>query len=195
MAIPRSPSTGEPKRICTCGDDRIEAVDPQSSADRFVDNDETFTNMGSRKKSTARDSKPLPAAISKGYERYLKIVLSLPGAEASTSYRTPSVKVGGKIMSRWRTEAEGGLAIRCDFLDRQILLQAQPEVFFLTDHYRDYPMILVRLERISRDALADVVERAWRLVAPAKLLKERDAASAPASAANTERVQGGHRRR
>jgi hypothetical protein len=124
-----------------------------------------------------RKGPPLSAAITKGYERYLKIALALPGTEASTSYRTPSVKLVGKIFSRWRTEAEGGLAIRCDFLDRQILLQTRPDFFFLTDHYLNYPMILVHLDKISRDALVDVVERAWRLVAPAKLVKAREASS------------------
>jgi hypothetical protein len=136
--------------------------------------------MGSRKKRLARDRQPIPAVIAKSYERYLKIVLALPGAEASTSYGTPSVKVRGKILSRWRTEAEGALAIRCDFLDRHILLQAQPKVFFMTDHYVNYPMILMRLERSSRDVLMDVAERAWRLVAPDKLVKQRDAVLASA---------------
>jgi hypothetical protein len=136
--------------------------------------------MGSRKKRLARDRQPIPAVIAKSYERYLKIALTLPGAEASTSYGTPSVKVRGKILSRWRTEAEGALAIRCDFLDRQILLQAQPEVFFLTNHYVNYPMILMRLEKSSRDVLMDVAERAWRLVAPDKLVKQREAALASA---------------
>jgi hypothetical protein len=119
-------------------------------------------------------SKAIPAAIAKGHERFLRIALSMPAAEASTSYGTPSVKVRGKLMSRWRTEAEGALAIRCDFLDRQILLLAQPEVFFLTDHYRDYPMILMRLEKASKTTMAEAVERAWRLVAPAKLVRQRD---------------------
>lgn len=126
----------------------------------------------------ARDRKPMPAAIAKAYERYLKIALALPGAEASTSYGTPSIKVRGKILSRWRTEAEGGLAIRCDFLDRQILLQAQPDLFFLTDHYLNYPMILMRIEKASRGDLMDIAERAWRLVAPDKLVKQHDAVSA-----------------
>jgi hypothetical protein len=131
--------------------------------------------MGSRKKSMPRERQRLSAAITKGYERYLKIALALPGAAASTSYGTPSVKIRGKLLSRWRSEGEGALAIRCDFLDRQILLQTQPEVFFLTDHYLDYPMVLVRLDKVSRDVLVDVAERAWRLVAPAKLIKAHDA--------------------
>jgi hypothetical protein len=121
--------------------------------------------------------RPLSPRIVRGYERYLKIALSLPLSEESTSYRTPSVKIAGKILSRWRTEAEGGLAIRCDFLDRQILLQANPDAFFLTEHYQDYPMILVHLDRIRADALADLVERAWRLVAPKKLIEQRDQTS------------------
>lgn len=132
--------------------------------------------MGSAKKRKPRNVRnPLPASIEKGYARYLKIALALPGAEVSTSYGTPSVKVRGKILSRWRTEAEGGLAIRCDFLDRQILLQTQPGVFFLTDHYLDYPMVLVRLEKATRNVLVDVTERGWRLVAPKKLIREREA--------------------
>jgi len=129
-----------------------------------------------RRKRPTRAGQTAPAlspAIVKGYERYLKLALQLPGAEEVTSYGTRGVKIRGKLLSRWRTEAEGSLALRCDFLDRQILLQAEPHVFFLTDHYRDYPMILVRLDKIRPDALRDLVERAWRLVAPAALLRTR----------------------
>jgi len=115
-----------------------------------------------------KPQKPVPgrkgAAVPPAYRRYLKLALKLPGAEESTSYGTPSVKVNGRIMSRLRTEAEGALALRCDFIDRGMLLQAAPEVFFLTDHYLNYPMILVRLERIAPEALADLVERAWQMM-------------------------------
>jgi hypothetical protein len=117
--------------------------------------------------------KAISPQLARAYRRYLAIALRLPGAEESTSYGTPSVKVGGKILSRWRTEKEGGLAIRCDFLDRQILLQANSRVFFLTDHYLNYPMILVRLEKIDEASLTDLTERAWRMVAPKKLLRSR----------------------
>ncbi len=112
------------------------------------------------------------------YKRVCELALRLPGVEESTSYGTPSLKVKGKIMSRLRTEAEGALALRCDFLDRQILLQADPDAFFLTDHYLNYPMILVRLDKVRRSALPDLLERAWRLAAPAKLVAEFDANTA-----------------
>jgi hypothetical protein len=134
--------------------------------------------MATKRKPAKRARAPIPAAIAKAYERYLKIALALPGAEVVAAYGTPGIKVYGKIFSRWRTEAECAVAIRCDFLDRQILLQMQPDVFFLTDHYLNYPMILMRVEKASRDVLVDIVERAWRLVAPEKRVQERDAALA-----------------
>lgn len=111
------------------------------------------------------------------YRRYLTVALALPGTEESTSYGTPSVKVKGKILSRLRTEAEGGLALVCDFVDREILLQAEPDVFYLTDHYHNYPMVLIRLERIRHEALIDLVQRAWRMRAPPRMVREFDAAT------------------
>jgi hypothetical protein len=133
----------------------------------------------------------MPPALARSYERYLKIALALPDTVASprpgsawergrSVFETPSVRAFGKFLSRWRTEAEGALAIRCELLDRQILLQARPDVFFLIDHYVNYPMILVRIEKASPEVLRDVAERAWRLVAPVKAVKQRDAALASA---------------
>jgi hypothetical protein len=124
-----------------------------------------------------RAPRPLPVRIAKGYERYLEIVLKYPGTEQAASYGTPAVKVAGKLISRWRTEAEGALGIRCDFIARQILLQTQPDVFFITDHYKNSAGILVRLDKIRKDALADIVERAWRMVAPKKLIQQWEGAS------------------
>ena len=110
------------------------------------------------------------------YKRVCEIARKLPGVEESTAYGTPSLKVKGRIMCRLRTEAEGALALRCDFIDRQILLQADPSVFFVTDHYQNYPMVLIWLDKIRRGALPDLILRAWRTVAPAKLVAEFDEA-------------------
>jgi hypothetical protein len=77
-------------------------------------------------------------------------------------------------MARLRTEAEGWLAIRCDFVDREILLQAAPHVFHVTDHYRNYPMILVDLAAIDDSSLVEVLERGWRMSASKKALRDWD---------------------
>jgi hypothetical protein len=135
------------------------------------------------RRSTARKKKvsKLPKVVLQtrvapgaDYKRVLKIALALPGVEESTAYGTPGLRVKGKILARLRTEAEGALALRCDFVDRQILLQADPGAFFVTDHYLNYPMILVRLKKVRQSALRDLIGRAWRMVAPAKLVAEHD---------------------
>jgi len=115
----------------------------------------------------------------KTYELICALALKLPGVELGTSYGTPAIKVKGKLMARLRSEAEGGLALRCDFLERQMLLQAAPEAFYLTPHYQDYPMILIKLDEVRTDALPDLIERAWRMVAPKRLVAAYDAESAP----------------
>lgn len=104
----------------------------------------------------------------------LKLAQRFPGIELATSYGTPAIKVKGKFMARLRSEAEGWLAIRCDFLARDMLLEADPAAFHLTDHYRDYPMILVDLAKIRKAALLDILEQAWRMTASKKLLREYD---------------------
>jgi hypothetical protein len=135
--------------------------------------------MATRRKAPRQPGPPIPAALTRAYARYLRIALSLPATEESTSYGTPSIKVRSKILSRWRTEAEGALALRCDFPERKVLLQSRPEVFFLIDHYLNYPMVLVRLDKAGKDLLTDITLRAWRAVAPAKLVREYEQAPGP----------------
>jgi hypothetical protein len=99
----------------------------------------------------------------------------LPEVEISTSYGTPALKVRGKLMARLHQDGEA-VVLRSDFLDRQILMQADPETFFITDHYRDYPLVLMRLAKVARAALPELMERAWRQVAPRTLVDKFDAA-------------------
>jgi hypothetical protein len=102
-----------------------------------------------------------------------KIALALPGVTDGTSYGTPALKVGGKLMARVHQDMDC-LVLRTDFMGREILLQSAPDAFFITDHYRDYPWILVRFAAVEKRALPDLIERAWRLVASKTLTKKYD---------------------
>ena len=97
----------------------------------------------------------------------------LPEVEVSKSYGTPSIKVRDKTLARMKEDGET-LVLRTDFVSRQILTQADPEAFYFTDHYRDYPLVLVRLGAVQRAALPDLLERAWRELAPKSLVAEFD---------------------
>jgi hypothetical protein len=120
------------------------------------------------------------STVQRDFAAAVKAAKRFPGIESDTSYGTPAIRVNGKFLARLRTEAEGWLAIRCDFVDREILLQSAPHVFHLTPHYENYPMILVDLAAVDDDTLLQIVERAWRRQAPKKLVREWDERHKPA---------------
>ena len=106
------------------------------------------------------------------FARVVEIAQRFPGVEESRSYGTPAIKVKRKLLARLRSEAEGGLAIVCDLMEREMLMQAAPETFYITDHYADWPMVLINLETVRWDAMPDFLERAWRRVATPRLIEE-----------------------
>lgn len=76
-------------------------------------------------------------------------------------------KVGGKMfacLAVHRSAAPDSLAIRIDFDQRDELMAADPNTYYLTDHYVNYPVVLVRLTRVHPDALRDLLMMAWRFV-------------------------------
>jgi hypothetical protein len=98
-----------------------------------------------------------------------EIVLALPGVEEGTSYGTPAFRVRGKFLARLHEDGET-LVIKCDYPERDLRMAIDPNAFFITDHYRSYPMLLVRLATVEQDVLRDLVELAWRALAPKRLL-------------------------
>jgi hypothetical protein len=116
------------------------------------------------------------AAASTGvtFEQVRTVALTFPGVEDGTSYGTPALKVRGKLLARVHQSIDC-LVLRADFLDRQILMQSAPGVFFITDHYRDYPWVLMRFCAVEARELPQLIERAWRLVAPQRLVTSYDA--------------------
>ena len=63
----------------------------------------------------------------------------LPGVKDGTSYGTRALKVGGKLFARLHQSIDC-LVLRADLLDREILMQSAPDVFFITDHYGELPL-------------------------------------------------------
>jgi len=57
--------------------------------------------------------------------------------------------------------------------DRDALMQLDPRSFFFTEHYRNYPAVLIRLAEVPRSLLVDVVTEAWRQVAARRPARPR----------------------
>jgi hypothetical protein len=94
---------------------------------------------------------------------------ALPGVEESTWYRTPALKVRGKGFCRLKEDGETLVVPVVDLEDKEALLRSDPEVFFTAPHYDGHAYVLVRLERVEREALGELLEDAWRLRAPDSL--------------------------
>ena len=103
-----------------------------------------------------------------------RIARSLPDVEEGTSYGTPAFKVRGKLFARLRPE-DDLLVVKVDRDERSALIASAPNVYSVTDHYRNYPWILVSLADVSIAELEERVTEAWRITAPAKLRAEFDA--------------------
>jgi hypothetical protein len=92
-----------------------------------------------------------------------ELALALPGVEESTSYRTPAMKVRGKLIARLKEDGKT-IVVPMTIADRAMRMEADPDVFFVTDHYVPWPYVLVRLAAITRTDLREMLQDAWRMM-------------------------------
>ena len=107
-------------------------------------------------------------------ETVRRLALALPEVEEGTSYGTPAWKVRKKSFARLREDRET-LVVHVDLGEKEMLMAAEPDIFFETPHYHGYASVLVRLAAIGADELAEVLEDSWRRKAPKRLVAARDA--------------------
>jgi hypothetical protein len=123
-----------------------------------------------RKKKISRE-RPT-ADVPKEFDEVRRIALALDNVEEGTSYGTPAFKVGAELFVRMHQDGES-LVVRTDFEQREELMAADPETYYITDHYLNYEWILIRLSRVQPDALRDLVRMAWRLASTSKRRSSR----------------------
>jgi hypothetical protein len=114
-----------------------------------------------------------PTGVS--FQQLREYALALPGVEEGTSYGTPAFRVRGKFFIRLKEDGES-IVLKTDVYERDHLLESDPAAFFTTDHYRDYPIVLVRLAAVRPDRLRALVLDSWRRHAPKRLLPEYERA-------------------
>src|ERR1700732_2822893 len=101
-----------------------------------------------------------------------KIALAWPEVEDGTSYGTPALKVRKKMLVRLKEDGDSLVMPGVPPDERDMLVESQPRVFYFTDHYRDYPMVLIRLSKTKRATLEPLPRRRWRTLAPKGAVKE-----------------------
>ncbi len=109
------------------------------------------------------------------YEDFRAIAMAFPGVEEGTSYGKPSFLVRGKFLTRLREEDQSLVLLEVGFDERDMLMEAEPGTFHITEHYRGYPSVLARLASIHPGTLRGLLERRWRKVALKSVVKAWDA--------------------
>jgi hypothetical protein len=102
------------------------------------------------------------------YQKVSQLALALPDVEAGSSYGTPAFKIHKKLMARFKKD---GKTLMVRTTEREKWMRKDPVTFFITEHYRNYPAMLIDLERVNNKDLRELLQQAWELQVPKKLLK------------------------
>jgi hypothetical protein len=76
----------------------------------------------------------------------------------------PSFLLHGRFLARFRDDDTVLVLQLASISERDVLMDLDARAFFFTEHYRDYPAVLIRLADVPRALFADVVMEAWRHV-------------------------------
>jgi len=103
-----------------------------------------------------------------------KIALAWPEVEDGTSYGTPALKVRKKLLARLKEDGDSLVMPGVPRDEREMLVESQPKVFYFTDHYRDYPIALIRLSNAMRATVEPLLRRHWRALASKKAVASEE---------------------
>ena len=104
-----------------------------------------------------------------------RISLAWPEVEDGTSYGTPALKVRKKLLVRLKEDGDSLVMPGVPQDERDMLVESQPKLFYFTDHYKDYPMVLIRLSKAKRAIVEPLLRRQWRALASKAAIREFDA--------------------
>ena len=96
-----------------------------------------------------------------GLTRVRAIAMKLPDVEEGTTFGFPAFKVRGKVFAWFPKKKEvedGSLGVRISILEREYRIKAEPAIFYVTPHYKDYPSVLARVGQMSQAQLRELLE-------------------------------------
>jgi hypothetical protein len=122
-----------------------------------------------------------------------RIGLTLPDVEVATRYDgSPVLKIAGVFMAglaTHRSAEPNTLVVRADLEERESFIEDAPETYYLTEYYRRYPLVLVRLERVTQEALRELLSSSHRLTVPKTRLRQRRRRSGGGNVAFGARIE------
>ena len=108
-----------------------------------------------------------------------RMLRKLPDVVEGRSYGMPSFLLNGRFLARFR-DGDKVLVIQLATIgERDVLMELDPRAFFFTEHYRNYPAVLVRLAEVPPALLSDVLRESWSHVVELPATRPRKARKAP----------------
>ena len=102
------------------------------------------------------------------------IALTWPEVTDGTSYGTPALKVRKKLLARLKEDGDSLVMPGVPQDERDMLVERAPQLFYFTDHYRDYPMVLIRLSKAKPTDVEPLLRRQLRTLASKGAIKAFD---------------------
>lgn len=121
------------------------------------------------------------------WEQLAKLGRELPEVEEGIWFRTPALKVRGKSFCRLKEDGASVVFLTESVDEQEFLLRTQPELYFITDHYRGWPAVLARLRKLRVAECRRRLLEAWKLKAPKTVKAAFDAARAARKARPSKR--------
>ncbi len=104
------------------------------------------------------------------FDDVCEIALELPEVREGITHGSPSFYLGKKFLG---VRGEGDILImKSAIVERDLLVQLEPEKYFITDHYVPFDYVLVRMDKVDEAEVRDLFHKAWRRLALKKLVKE-----------------------
>jgi hypothetical protein len=103
----------------------------------------------------------------KTFDTVRELGLLMPGVVNDTAYGAPALKLGGKLVACIpinKSAEVNSLVVHIDLEHRAELLRQQPDIYYITDHYAPHPTVLVRLSKITRTDLKELLRDSCRFV-------------------------------
>src|SRR5437868_10535175 len=101
------------------------------------------------------------------FRRVERYGMKMPRVERSTYFGKPALKLDGQMiacMPSHKSAEPDSLVVRVDFLERDLRIANEPDVYYVKPHYVNYPCVLARLSEISDSVLKGLLESAYKYV-------------------------------
>jgi hypothetical protein len=105
------------------------------------------------------------------FDSVRELGLGLSDVVEGTAYGSPALKLSGKLLACIPTNKSAeanSVVVRIDLEQRTELLRQNPNIYYITDHYAAHPMVLVRLSKITREDLKELLRDAHRFTLPSE---------------------------